>query len=452
MTSNKECYVYIHLPGRVHALTAGKYRLEVNRDGASVGRFVYGRQYLAHPERVELDPGELRLRGREFITTQMGGIFGALRDASPDFWGRKLIAKRLAVAEPSELDYLLNSPDDRAGALGFGLNPTPPAPVRWFNRTLDLERLVAFADQLIVAENDPSAPKPVDTDGAQMEQLLRLGSTAMGGARPKATVEDDGHLWLAKFPQRDDPWNNPRVEHAMLALARDCGLSCAETRVVTVGVKDVLLVKRFDRDQAEDGTYVRNRLISALTLLGADDTRNRTRWSYLHLADELRRHMGRDANLTELYRRVCFNALISNTDDHPRNHALIARHHDWSLSPAYDLTPNPMVAQERRDLAMTFGKWGRYANRANLLSQCHAFLLSREDATRIVDEMTDAVTMNWYSVARKAGVSEADCERIRGAFVYEGFGYDLAVRDADASNNSPWAEAQQRDDDSVPSP
>jgi serine/threonine-protein kinase HipA len=111
-----------------------------------------------------------------------------------------------------------------------------------------------------------------------------------------------------------------------------------------------------------------------------------------------------------------------------------------------------MVAPERRDLAMTFGDWGRYANRANLLSQCHRFLLSREDATRIVDEMTDAVAMNWYSVARKAGVSEADCERIRGAFVYEGFGYDLAVRDADASNDSPGAEAQQRDDDSVPSP
>jgi serine/threonine-protein kinase HipA len=431
MTSNSECYVYIHLPGRVGAITAGKYRLEINRDGTKVGRFIYGRHYLAHPERVDLDPIELRVGTREFATAKMGGIFGALRDASPDYWGRKLIAKRLAVAEPSELDYLLNSPDDRAGALGFGLNPTPPAPVRWFNRTLELERLVAFADELILAENDPSASKPDDADGAQMEQLLRRGSTAMGGARPKATVEDNGHLWLAKFPQRDDPWNNPRVEHAMMALARECGLSCAETRVVTVGVKDVLLVKRFDRDPAEDGGYVRSRLISALTLLGAGETGERTRWSYLLLADELRRHTGRDANLIELYRRVCFNALITNTDDHPRNHALIARQRDWSLSPAYDLTPNPMVAQERRDLAMTFGDWGRHANRANLLSQCHRFLLSREAATRIVDEMAAAVTMNWYSVARKAGVSELDCERIRGAFVYAGFGYDLAARDAD---------------------
>jgi serine/threonine-protein kinase HipA len=143
----------------------------------------------------------------------------------------------------------------------------------------------------------------------------------------------------------------------------------------------------------------------------------------------------------ELFRRICFNALISNTDDHPRNHALIARQHDWSLSPAYDLTPNPMIAQERRDLAMAFGAWGRYANRANLLSRCDRFLLSREDASAIIDEMADAVTMNWYSVARNAGVTEADCERIRGAFVYEGFGYDLEA-----------AQAQRGSDDADPSP
>lgn len=427
MTS--ECYVYLHLPGAVEAVTAGKYRLEVNRDGTQVGRFVYGKRYLAHPERVELDPVELRILEREFTTARMDGIFGALRDASPDFWGRKLIAKRLAVAEPSELDYLLNSPDDRAGALGFGLSPTPPAPVRWFNRTLELERLMVFADQLLAAESNPSAPKPVDADGAQMEQLLRLGSTAMGGARPKATVEDSGELWLAKFPQRDDPWNHPRIEHAMMVLARECGLFCAETRVARVGTRDVLLVKRFDRHPAGDG-HARSRLISALTVLGGD-TQDRARWSYLLLADELRRHTGREADLVELYRRVCFNALISNTDDHPRNHALIARQRGWSLSPAYDLTPNPMVAQERRDLAMAFGEWGRYANRGNLLSQCRRFLLSREDATSIVDEMRDAVRTNWYRVARREGVSEADCERIRGAFVYEGFEYDLPASEAE---------------------
>lgn len=197
---------------------------------------------------------------------------------------------------------------------------------------------------------------------------MRAG-TSMGGARPKATVEDERALWLANFPHPDDRWNNPRVAHAMLALARECGVSCAESRMTTIGDKDVLLVKRFDRHMAEKG-YLRSRMVSALTLLDADDTPDtvdqRQKWSYLLLAAEIRRAAsGNQAkDLSELFRRVCFNALISNTDDHPRNHAILSKAHAWSLSPAYDLTPNPMVALERRDLAMSFGNCGRYANRA----------------------------------------------------------------------------------------
>ena len=98
---------------------------------------------------------------------------------------------------------------------------------------------------------------------------------------------------------------------------------------------------------------------------------------------------------------------------------------EWSLSPAYDLTPNPMIALGRRDLAMAFGDWGRYANRTNLLSQCERFLISKEEGARILDEMAAAVGSGWYGAARQAGVTERDCELIRSAFAYEGFGYDL---------------------------
>jgi serine/threonine-protein kinase HipA len=145
------------------------------------------------------------------------------------------------------------------------------------------------------------------------------------------------------------------------------------------------------------------------------------------LADEARRAASTSQNkdLPELFRRVCFNALISNTDDHPRNHALVAKDTAWSLSPAYDLTPNPMIAVERRDLAMAFGDWGRYANRTNLISQCERFLVSKEEAAHIVDNMRKTVDTAWYPTARQAGVSERDCELIHSAFVYEGFAYDL---------------------------
>jgi serine/threonine-protein kinase HipA len=424
-----ECFVYITLPGQTEPVTAGKYQLDIDRQGRAVGQFVYGKSYLSRDDRVEFDPVELKLRVPSYRTTKLRGNFGALRDSSPDAWGRKLIEKRLGNLAPTEIEYLLNSPDDRAGALGFGLGVQPPAPARHFNRTLDLGRLIAIADQIVAAEKDPEAPKPAGADAEQAELLLQAG-TSMGGARPKATVEDDEGLWLAKFTHPDDRWNNPRVEHAMLVLARNCGLSSAESRLEKVDERDVILVKRFDRHKTDKG-YRRCRMVSALTLIDAEDTADtpdkREKWSYLLLADEIRRantdNQLRD--LPELFRRICFNALISNTDDHPRNHAVIATDAAWSLSPAYDLTPNPMIALGRRDLAMTFGDWGRYANRTNLLSQCQRFLVTKDEAALILDEMTATVSNTWYGVARQAGVSERDCELIRSAFAYEGFGYDL---------------------------
>jgi serine/threonine-protein kinase HipA len=158
-------------------------------------------------------------------------------------------------------------------------------------------------------------------------------------------------------------------------------------------------------------------------LLRADEApQSRDRWSYVQLAEELRRACADpEANAAELFRRMCFNALISNIDDHPRNHALIAKEKDWKLSPAYDLTPAIPVSVARRDLAMEIGDAGRFANADNLLSQSARFLLKREQAARIIDEMEAQVKTRWFSVAREAGVSPAQCEKIAGAFVYEGF-------------------------------
>jgi serine/threonine-protein kinase HipA len=182
------------------------------------------------------------------------------------------------------------------------------------------------------------------------------------------------------------------------------------------------MLRRFDRHGTQDG-FLRSRMVSGLTLMRTEDThQSREAWSYLTLADEIRRiSPDRKQDLPELFRRICFNALISNTDDHPRNHAVIAKDEHWKLSPAYDLTPKPHISVERRDLALSFGDWGRYANRYNLLSQCGRFLLSPDEAERIIDDMAEQVRTTWYATARNAGVSERDCEAIRGAFAYEGF-------------------------------
>lgn len=413
--SESECFVYVTLPEEVSAVTAGKFVLAKNARGDTLGRFVYGRSYLENPKAVEIDPVELKLSTRTYETTRLNGVFGALRDAGPDYWGRLVIEKHAGKAQLGELDYLLESPDDRAGALGFGLNNTPPAPRRKFNKTIDLAKLQALADALVKDEI------PDDPEAQRVQDLMLLG-TSMGGARPKAVVQDDDGLWVAKFNRPDDRWNNPRVEHAMLRLARECGIATAESRIETVGDRDVLLIKRFDREKREKG-YTRARMVSALTVLRTDDAPEmRQSWSYVILVEELRRIVEdarRDAH--ELFRRVCFNALISNLDDHPRNHAVIAKEKGWKLSPAYDLTPSVPISLERRDLAMECGDMGRYANAKNILSQHARFLLDRGEAEKIVNHMKEQVGATWYETVRASGVSEKDADTIRGAYIYPGF-------------------------------
>ena len=408
-----EAYVYITLPGAVVAVTAGRFEHTIGRNGVAVGRFVYGRRYRERQDAIEIDPVELRLARASFETARLNGVFGALRDAGPDYWGRRVIEKHAGLGQLGELDYLLHAPDDHAGALGFGLGVEPPAPQRAFNRTWDLEKLQHLADALLA--DDP--PR----DAVQVEELLLLG-TSMGGARPKVVVEHEDALWLAKFNRSDDRWNMARVEHATLELARRCGLQVAVSQIASVGGRDVLLVKRFDRERTEGG-YTRARMVSALTLLETDETPDgRARWSYILLAETLRRISERpQQDARELFRRMVFNALVSNIDDHPRNHAVFAWGLGWRLSPAYDLTPTPMVAKERRDLAMTCGSQGRFANAVNLFSECQRFLLDPAEASAIIDEIERIVGHEWYGVARGCGVSEGNCEAIRQAYAYAGF-------------------------------
>lgn len=421
MTS--ECFVHIVLPGETEFVTAGRYRRTIDQRGVATGRFVYGKSYLARDNRVPIDPLELKLGVRTYETTRLNGVFGAIRDASPDYWGRRVIDLHFGSPAADELDYLLHTPDDRAGALGFGLGPEPPAPRRKFNRTLHLGTLQAFADAIIAGEELPK-----EADAEQVQELM-LEGTSMGGARPKTVVEDEGALWIAKFNRPDDKWNHARVEHAMLELGRACRLHTAESRVTKIGDRDALLVKRFDRQGAKDG-YRRARMLSALTVLRAEDThQDRSKWSYVRFAEELRRISGNPkVDAAELFRRMCFNALITNNDDHPRNHAVIAMQYDWRLSPAYDLIPAMPISAERRDLALECGDMGRYAHAENLLSQSARFLLKVDEARAIVDDMEQTIRDRWYEICRREGVSEKDCETIRPAFAYEGFRLPLGPR------------------------
>ncbi|MDO8280335.1 MAG: HipA domain-containing protein, partial [Burkholderiaceae bacterium] len=347
MTSEREVYVYVQLPGTLETVAAALLRVQTLPDGTQIGRFRYGDRYLQRQDAVALDPFQLPLAKEVFEFTQFRGIPGAVRDAGPDAWGRRVIEHKLkrSAADLQEIDYLLQGPQDGAGYLSFGLKVEPPAPRRQYNRTHQLADLIAATQA--IEDGRPVA--------AHLLEQIDPG-TSMGGARPKATIEDAQSLWLGKFPARDDRFNLQRVEFATLELARRCGLNVTQARLETVGESDVLMLQRFDRDYTGKG-YLRFGLVSGLTVLDCGDSHlDRGRWSYPLMADNLRRWSDKpEADCVELVRRMVFNAAVTNNDDHPRNHALLRRQRGWRLSPAYDLVPTPMISLERRDLALTVG-------------------------------------------------------------------------------------------------
>ncbi len=415
MTSDRDCFVHIILPGETEFVPAGRFRLSASRSGAPVGRFVYGRSYLKRSNAVELDPVQLRLGAQPYETAQLKGFFGAIRDSMPDDWGRRVMERRFGGVPLDDFRYLMEGPDDRSGALGFSDTVTPPEPARSFPDAVHLEELQAFADAIVagVPASDAQAV-------AQMADLLSPG-TSMGGARPKIVVESVGELWLAKFAHKDDRWNHPRVEHGLLTLAKACGIRVADSRVETIGSRDVLLVRRFDRQRAAGG-FFRHRMISALTLLQSDSSEaGRQRWSYLLLADEIRRASeASKQDLIELFTRMCFNAAVSNSDDHPRNHALLAEGRTWRLSPAYDVMPMPIHATSQGSLAMACGPFGKMANKGNLIAGAGRFLLGEEEAKQIFKQVSERVRAQWEPTLRQCGVSERDCQAIAPAFLHAG--------------------------------
>ncbi|MCH7565485.1 MAG: HipA domain-containing protein [Gemmatimonadetes bacterium] len=400
------------MPGSTDILTCGRFQLDLLDGGTGVGRFVYGRRYLARVDAVPLDPFSLPLLPTEFQTIKLGGLFGCLRDVAPDHWGRRIIDRRRGAEDLTEFDYLVSPSRGRIGALSFGETPEPePLPSAEIPGLHDLKELREAAARV---EED----LPVDVE---VEDLLAAGSS-VGGARPKTVVQDQHGIWLAKFPQRGDRWSNAPVEAAMLHLAAACGIRVPEVRVEALGDEQILLVSRFDREMSEQGE-LRHRMVSALTVLDLDDAVvDRAGWSYLAFADELQRWSAQPLeDKRELFRRVVFNALISNSDDHPRNHALIAPGRGWRLSPAYDLTPSTARSLERRDLAMIAGDHGRWANRKNLLSSAPRFGFTPEDANAQIDQAKAIVEDTWCPEILRVGGSEADCDAVRGAFAYPGF-------------------------------
>lgn len=405
-------FAFIYLPGATTAVPAGDLELDEAGTASTGSSFGYGRRYLARPDAVPVDPVSLPLSCRPGNESRYEPLnlplFGALRDAAPDFWGRRVLETKLKVPPDSvpESVYLVNAGPHRFGALDFRPELTSPEAPGLLPPITQLEYLVEAADRI---QNGESIP-------AQLEPIFLVGT--MGGARPKALVLFRGQQFLAKFPAKNDTFNVPALERASLELARRAGLNVPTTELqVLPDGRHVMLIERFDRHAVDEG-FARRHCVSALTLLGKHEAESLgTRY------EDISAQMGvygvdssvqRDRN--ELYGRIAFNILVSNNDDHLRNHAFVwdPAGRGWRLSPLYDVVPRPQVSMERY-LHLSVGPQGRLATLDNLLEAHGSFGLLRNDAAAIIDRIA-SVTREWRGVFEELRVSSDDCDKVASAF------------------------------------
>lgn len=403
--------VFVHLPGG--PAPAGRLTM-TSEPRASFATFVYGRRYLERPDRVPVDPVQLPLPepgGEDILFTTEEGFsnFNGIRDAAPDGWGRYLMSKALDDREPGEAEILLASGDYRVGALAFG--PTPAGPERltpWGEgdapgEHFTLEELAAAVEQV----------QSVDELDDNLRRLLTAGSS-LGGARPKAATEIAGQPWIAKFPANDDIYPICRIELATMRLAKRCGLNVPSLDFREALGRDIYMIERFDRVVTAEGVQ-RKPFASGLTILGAHES-DVGRHSYADLAAALRRY-GADprADLAELYRRMVFNILVTNDDDHLRNHGFLWEVKGWRLSPLYDVVPKPQVGFERT-LVLGVGPQGRAATLGNAIGGAGAFGLSAEEARQQILALVKTVREEWADHFRGAGLGDAEIRRFTTCF------------------------------------
>ena len=394
-----------HLTGRLWARA---------RSGKESASFEYDKSWLENPLRFSLEPA-LQLGPGPYHTADDAPMFGAIGDSAPDRWGRALMRRmesrradreRQTPRTLSELDYLLLVDDQtRAGALRFKTEEAGP-----FRRESAADRVPPLVElpRLLAASE-----RVIDEDETDEDlRLLIAPGSSLGGARPKASVRDkNGRLAIAKFPRKDDDISTVLWESVALQLAAKAGIEVPEGRVEKIAKKPVLIVDRFDRA----GTR-RIPFLSAMSMLAAKA--NETR-SYLELADGLRRYGAapRD-DLEALWRRIVFNILISNTDDHLRNHGFLYAGADgWRLSPAYDLNPVPLDVKPRV-LTTAINEADGTASLELALSVAGYFDIEEAKAKRIAREVGQAVT-RWRARAAKMGIKKSEIVRMASAFEHK---------------------------------
>jgi len=402
MTSKmeKEAFVWIWLPDETEPVVAG--RLEA--DNANI-LFNYGKSYLDRindsKPAIAIYKPELPLKAGVLPLPEGLTMPGCIRDAAPDAWGRRVIInKKLGLkgagtdtAELDELTYLLESGSDRIGALDFQRSPTEYVP-RTANN-VSMEELIESAER--VEKGLPLTP--------ELDQAL-FHASSIGGARPKALIQDQGKKYIAKFSSGADLYSIVKAEFIAMRLAELAGLNAAPVKLAKTANKDVLLIERFDRVPKGD-KWARKAMVSALTLLRLDEMMARYA-SYETLAEIIRHRFTDPKNtLKELFSRLVFNILCGNTDDHARNHSAFWDGKALTLTPAYDICPQGRTGYEASQ-AMLISDNNNLSRLKTCLETAHNFLLSEKEARETFGNLTAAIEQHWETVCKEAELNEVD--------------------------------------------
>ena len=407
-TGAHEAYVWIWLPDEFKPVVAGR----LYDAGESPQRFffTYGRSYLDRPNAIPLSPYELPLQRGSQEPKGLNIIPACLRDGAPDAWGRRVLGNQYGETGLPELDYFLLSHSDRIGALDFQSSSSNY--VARESKQAQMRHLLEAAE--LIEKRQPLPP--------ELERALFRG-TSVGGARPKALVEQDNKQFIAKFSLSSDTYDIVKAEFVAMRLAEKCSLEVAPVSLIRSMDKDVLLVERFDRKVIESRVCKRH-ILSALSLLLLDAMEARYA-SYLDLADQVRqRFINPKASLRELFARISFNILIGNTDDHARNHAAFWDGNILSLTPAYDICPQPRAGGEVNQAMDIGGQRRNLATLENLRSVCQHFMLSNDEATALIDEQEQTVRTEWGAVCEEANLPHGERERLWEGSVLNPFSFE----------------------------
>ena len=422
----RELLVYLDIKGKPVLVGRLWARERTGRESSS---FAYDPSWLKQKGAFALSP-TLMLTGGQFQAQGLPNVFG---DTAPDSWGRKLMLRperaRAKQAKPPpltlfEIDYLAGVDDrTRIGALRFkdtedgsflttAGEPVPPL--------INLPRLLSATDR--IERNEET----------EEDLLLVLApGTSLGGARPKATIRDSNdRLLIAKFPKRDDDWPIPTWEAVLLKLAEDADLNVPPWRLEEIAGKPVLLGTRFDRDAKGN----RVPFMSAMTALDATD--HGPQRSYLEIVDAIRQMGSKpDADIEALWKRIVFSILVSNTDDHLRNHAFLHDGKGWRLAPVYDLNPCPVDVKPRVH-SLAIDEADATSSLETALEVAELFGMKPARA-RALAAGIGAVTAGWRDAAKLQGLNKAQIDRMETAFEHDDLQLALKLKPAPVAAKKP---------------